>query len=259
MTSIRHASAMRSLVVLLAPLALASCGPHWSEAVDEPPTIADCPSFLPVSGSSCSQYRTCYYEPVGCSTSFTQATCSGGRWRILGDGGACVDSGTDSKTDAKTDGGTTSCPAGEPAIGSACSGTSACTYDNLCPLISLKSNTYRCIGGKWSFDNTLESPIDCPKAQPNDGQACGCAMYLPSKCAYSSKCGSVDAVCDGATQRWKVAACSSTDAGAADSATDAASASDASASDSSLSDSGTESGADSSVSSDASSGDASAD
>lgn len=225
MATIGHPSGMRFLVLL--PFALVACGPQWDEVdyAEPPPPVPDCPYSVPTDGSSCYQSQTCYYEPTGCSSSFLQATCASGRWFVSGSG-ACPDAGTDATSDAGT------CPKDEPAIGSACTGTATCSYQNLCPLVPMKTNPYRCIGGKWSFDATLESPIDCPKDQPRDGQACGCAMYLPSKCAYTTSCGSVDAVCDGATQRWKVGSCASADAGSSDAASpsDAGSSSDAASS-----------------------------
>lgn len=216
MATIGHPSGMRFLVSLA--LVVVGCGPQYTE-VEPPPYVPECPYSVPTDGSSCYQSQTCYYEPTGCSSSFIQATCTGGRWYVP-DTGRCDDAGTDATADAGT------CPKDEPAIGSACSGTATCSYTNLCPLVPMKTNPYRCIGGKWSFDATLESPIACPKDQPRDGQACGCAMYLPSKCAYTTSSCSVDAVCDGATQRWKVGSCASTDAGS-DASSDAASSSDA--------------------------------
>jgi hypothetical protein len=108
-----------------------------------------------------------------------------------------------------------------------------CEYTNLCPLVAAKTNPYRCVDGQWSFDAKFE-PIACP-AQPHDGQACGCAMYLPSRCTYATSCGNVDAVCDGATQRWTVSSCATADAGT-DAALDAAPAADASADDASVGD-----------------------
>jgi hypothetical protein len=166
-----------------------------------PPYVDNCPADRPTEGTACTDTRSsCSYSAPGCegsTSALVRATCTDGKWKFQSYGVSCnppnpmPDSGVDAGT----------CPAQEPAIGSACTGT-VCTYQNLCPLISIEKNTYRCIGGKWSFENSLESPIECPKTAPKNGEACGCAMYLPATCSYAGACGSDSAKCDGATQRW---------------------------------------------------------
>lgn len=203
-----------SVVLAGAALSGSACGPN-------PPEPADCPLDTPNNGDSCYGKGSCYYDTPGCegsSSTWTRATCMSGEWQIRQEGASCnppfpFDSGSvEVSTDVATDAGP--CPTSEPAIGAACDGAAICSYQNLCPQTSgFKTNTYRCIAGKWSFENTLESPIDCPKTEPRDGEACGCAMYLPSKCSYAASCGSNDAVCDGATQKWVVKAATCTDAG----------------------------------------------
>ncbi|MBI2388144.1 MAG: hypothetical protein HYV09_00895 [Deltaproteobacteria bacterium] len=127
-----------------------------------------------------------------------------------------VDTGADLGADTANP---ADCPKTEPAIGSACSTKSTCAYENLCPLIPIETNYYSCDSGKWSFGSKLlDGPISCPKDTPRDGQACGCAMYLPSKCSYTAACGLADAVCDGATQKWSVKSPTCSDAGASDGA-----------------------------------------
>lgn len=214
-----QASSMKFLA-LLPLIALASCGPQY-DRYDDPPTVPACPSWEPTPSSWCSQAVTCYYPPSDGCSSYVQASCVDHAWWVSSDGCA-KDAGPDVSTD--TSSGT--CPSAEPAIGAACTGSSSCSYTNLCPLVSVKSNAYRCIAGKWTFEDSLESPVACPTAQPHDGEACGCAMYLPAKCSYTAKCGSIAAVCDGATQRWKVPSCAS-DAGT-DASTDAPVSTDAS-------------------------------
>jgi hypothetical protein len=226
-----------SVVFAGAALSGSACGPN-------PPEPADCPLDTPSSGATCYGHSTCYYDTPGCegvSSTWTTAACAAGKWQVAEGGSSCnppmpFDSGT---IDVSTDADSAACPKDEPAIGAACDGTALCSYQNLCPQTSgFKTNTYRCASGKWSFDNTLESPIDCPKTEPRDGEACGCAMYLPSKCSYAGTCGSDEAICDGATQKWIVKAATCSDGG-----TDAP-ASDAAESDSAPTETSTDAGTD---------------
>lgn len=201
-----QASSMKALFALLPLVALAACGPQY-DRYDEPPTVPVCPSWEPRPGSWCAQATTCYYPPSDGCSSYVQASCVDHAWWVSSEG--C---GKDAGPDVSTDTSTGTCPTAEPAIGAACTGSLSCSYTNLCPLVSVKSNAYRCIGGKWTFEDSALAPADCPKVQPHDGEACGCAMYLPARCSYTTAKCSIDALCDGATQRWKVPSCA-TDAG----------------------------------------------
>lgn len=183
----------------------AACG-------NPPPPSVNCPEARPTSGTDCDDPSvSCSYSAAGCEGSTSareRATCVGGKWVLRSEGVSCNppfwdDTGVDSASDSGT------CPAVEPAIGAACTSTGRCTYNNLCPLpgaAGIATNGYRCSGGKWTFESTLESPIECPKVKPRDGEACGCAMYLPPSCSYPGSCGSDSATCDGATQKWSVSA-----------------------------------------------------
>jgi hypothetical protein len=208
------------------------CGPNPPMAAD------DCPMDTPNHADSCSARSTCYYDTAGCegsSSTWTKASCVGGEWSVQQEGSSCnppfpMDSGAaETSSDADAPAG---CPTNEPAINSACDAIATCSYANLCPQTSgIKTNIYHCTAGKWRFEDSLESPIDCPKAEPKNGEACGCAMYLPAKCTY----GSNDAVSDGATQKWIVKAPSDAGADAAtssDAGIDAPASTDASAADS---------------------------
>jgi len=199
-----------SVVLAGAALSGSACGPN-------PPMADDCPLDTPSNGSSCYGKSSCYYDTAGCegsSSTWTRATCVDGDWQVKQEGASCnppfpMDSGAvETSTDAAA------CPTTEPVIGSACAAAATCSYQNLCPQTSgMKTNTYRCIGSKWVFESTLESPIECPKTEPRNGEACGCAMYLPAKCSYAGSCGSNEAVCDGATQKWIVSSSTCSDAG----------------------------------------------
>jgi hypothetical protein len=180
-----------------------------------PYTEVNCPSDRPTSGTDCSDPRvSCTYSAPGCEQStsaLVTATCHEGKWQLQSKGVSCnppnpmPDSGVDAA----------GCPANEPAIGSTCTVT-RCSYANLCPLsgaASKTTNSYFCSGGKWVFENDALAPIACPTVKPRDGEACGCAMYLPPSCSYAGACGSDTAKCDGATQKWSVIA-SPCDAGA---------------------------------------------
>ena len=175
---------------------LSSCG--------NPPYVDNCPAERPIEGTDCTDARSsCSYSAPGCegsTSALVRATCHEGKWQFQSYGVSCnppnpmpdsgvVDSGT--------------CPTKEPVIGSSCT-SGVCSYENLCPLVTAKTNTYRCNAGKWSFDNSLESPIACPKMEPGNGEACGCAMYLPATCSYVGACASDTAKCDAATQKWIV-------------------------------------------------------
>jgi len=217
-----------SVVIAGAAFGTNACGPN-------PPSAEDCPLDTPTSGDKCYGSSSCYYDTAGCEGSlsnWTHASCNDGKWLVRQEGASCNPPNPmpdASPVETAVEAG--ACPTNEPAIGSACSASAICSYQNLCPQTSaIKSNTYRCSGGKWTFDSTLESPIECPKTEPRNGEACGCAMYLPSKCTYAGTCGSDEAVCDGATQRWIVKAPICADAGGGDAPSDAP-ASDAPASD----------------------------
>ncbi len=180
-----------------------------------PPGADNCPAERPTDGTACSDPRvSCIYSARGCEGSdraLERATCHEGKWQLKSEGVSC--NPPNPMPDTGVDAG--DCPAREPAIGAACT-ASRCSYANLCPLpgaTTHATNSYTCTGGKWVFDLDITAPIACPKVEPRDGEACGCAMYLPPSCAYPGACGSSSATCDGATQKWSVKS-SPCDAGA---------------------------------------------
>lgn len=179
-------------VVVGVAAAVGGCG--------NPPYAENCPVERPIEGSDCYDARSsCSYSAPGCegsTSALVRATCSDGKWKLQSYGASC------NPPNPMPDAGST-CPATEPAIGASCT-AGTCSYENLCPLVTAKTNTYRCVGSKWSFESSLESPVACPKMEPNNGEPCGCAMYLPASCFYVGTCASDTAKCDGATQKWIV-------------------------------------------------------
>ena len=167
-------------VTTLATFALAGAAISSGACGPNPPSADDCPLDTPNNGDTCYGRSSCYYDTPGCegsSSTWTAATCASGKWEVRQEGASCnppfprEDTGSvDSSTDTTTD----TCPKTEPVIGTACEAIATCSYSNLCPQTSgLKTNVYRCTAGKWRFDNTLESQIDCPKTEPRNGEACG--------------------------------------------------------------------------------------
>jgi hypothetical protein len=191
----------RPFVVTIAVLgATAGCS--------NPPYVDLCPAERPSHGTACDNPQvSCSYSAPGCEGSTSarvRVTCEDRKWVHRSEGVSCNPPFWPEDTGVADSG---TCPKSEPAIGAACTGSDRCSYNNLCPLpgaAGIPTNVYRCAGGKWTFENNLESPIECPKMGPRDGEPCGCAMYLPAACLYVGACGSDSAKCDGATQRWIV-------------------------------------------------------
>ncbi len=239
-TALLHLAAASGVTVaMIAGGATVSCG--------NPPMMDDCPSSVPSSGTRCDGRVTCSYPDTYCGSSApTEARCTDGRWELTSqvscnppppdyfdsgtfDDTGSIDVGGDVAADATTDARTRTdvCPTTEPVLGASCDVTAnkICPFANLCPLpgaTTSSTNSWRCSAtGAWTFDQKLATPIACPTSAPKDGEACGCAMYLPKTCTWSSSCGPATGTCDGATQKWKMAFASCGDAGSPDTKSDA--------------------------------------
>ena len=159
----------------------ATCsGGAWSvPIIDCPPPPPGCPTFEPPSGTGCSAGgEKCSWPNTCGSTDTGYCDPSTARWTLYP--GTC--SGT--------------CPASEPANGSACSGSATCKWMSACG----GTDYGACSAGRWNLSVGPCPAPTCPVAEPAQGSPC---VATGVGCGWTNACGGYDtAYC--APSGWRI-------------------------------------------------------